>query len=125
MSIKVAMSSWAFWKDIKEEYSEFAKDDYLLSFTNDSRACDIIWEANDWQIFTSGSTGRHTAFISRRNAYILKSFEGGYENRGWNQKLLKHDGWTVWYWDASKYELNCSSIQEYQTRYTVPLEEQQ
>ena len=97
--------------DPKQEYSEFAKDDYLLSFTNSSSACDIIWEANDWQIFTSGSTGRHTAFISRRNAYILKSFEGGYENRGWNQKLLKHDGWTVWYWDASKYELNCIVLQ--------------
>lgn len=97
--------------DPKEEYSEFAKDDYLLSFTNDSGACDIIWEANDWKISTSGSTVKHTAFISRRNAYILKSFEGGYENRGWNQKLLKHDGWTVWYWDASKYELNCIVLQ--------------
>ena len=96
--------------DPKEEYSEFAKDDYLLSFTNDSGACDIIWEANDWKISTRGSFVKHTAFISRRNAYILKSFEAGKENNGWNQKLLKHDGWTVWYC-YDKYEPNCIVLQ--------------
>ena len=60
---------------VEKDYIEFAKDSYLIDFTNNSNACDIYyhWETEDWWICTNCSQSRrHTGFISRHNAYFEK-----------------------------------------------------
>ena len=90
--------------DKTKENFEFAEDDYLLNFTRKSKACDMIWELEDWQICTKGGTCRHTSFFSRRNAFILKKYGANWENNLSNNKLVLEDGkWAVWYDD----EYNC------------------
>lgn len=97
-----------------KDYAEFAKDDFLLSFTTQSKACDMVWGLSDWQICTSGGTGRHTQFFSRRNAYILREFEGNCNNNSHKtMRYLKNsnlDGWGVWYYSES-HRGNCVVVQ--------------
>lgn len=92
---------------IKEKrYSEFAESPYLLSFTRNSKACDMKWENNDWQICISGSKEAHTKFFSRRNAYILKEFGGDYKNTSENKEKIFESWWKIWYWGDSSWS-NC------------------
>ena len=83
-----------------KDYIEFAKDSYLIDFTNNSNACDIYyhWGTEDWWICTNCSQSRrHTGFISRHNAYILKSFGADYNNSINNSKKIGIGDWCVWY----------------------------
>lgn len=87
-------------KGVEKDYIEFAKDSYLIDFTNNSNACDIYyhWETEDWWICTYGSRSRHTGFISRHNAYILRSLGAYYENNSSNNsKKIEIGDWYVWY----------------------------
>ena len=87
-------------KGVEKDYIEFAKDSYLIDFTNNSNACDIYyhWETEDWWICTYGSRSRHTGFISRHNAYILRSLGAYYENNcSNNSKKIEIGDWYVWY----------------------------
>lgn len=93
--------------DAEKDFSEFAIDDFLLNLTNRSRACDMIWDLNDWQICTSGGTGKHTSFFSRRNAYILKAYGANWKNnRPQNKRILENQEWGVWYW-CDSHNSNC------------------
>jgi uncharacterized protein with ParB-like and HNH nuclease domain len=104
----------------EKDYIEFAEDDYLLSFTNNSNACDMYFGHNDWQITTSGGTGRHTSFFSRKNAYILKSFNGSSSNNSSNKKtqIEGNDKWYTWYY--------CSSVEDncvvFESKYGIKLD---
>ena len=87
-------------KGVEKDYIEFAKDSYLIDFTNNSNACDIYyhWGTEDWWICTDGSRKRHTGFISRHNAYILRSLGAYYENNSSNNsKKIEIGDWYVWY----------------------------
>lgn len=89
---------------IEKDYIEFAKDSYLIDFTNNSNACDIYyhWETEDRWICTYGSRSRHNGFISLHNAYILKSFGADYKNNSLkNSKKIEIGDWHVWYCAAS------------------------
>lgn len=89
----------------KNKFVEFAKDNYLLSFTHLSEACDMCWgwDDNDWKICCAGGTSRHTSFLSMKNACILKAFGGNHENFEENKLTLpSFAGWSIWYWGASK-----------------------
>ena len=97
---------------IKKDYIEFAGDSYLIDFTNNSNACDIYyhWGTEDWWICTNGSRKRHTEFISRHNAYILKSFGADYNNNSLNNsKKIGIGDWCVWYWATSND--NCIAVE--------------
>lgn len=95
----------------KKDYIEFAKDSYLIDFTKKSKTCDIYyhWGTEDWWICTDGSRTRHTGFISRRNAYILKSFGADYNNNSFNKKNIGIGDWCVWYWATSND--NCIAVE--------------
>ena len=87
-----------------KDYIEFAKDSYLIDFTIESDTCDIYyhWGTEDWWICTDGSRKRHTGFISRHNAYILKKFGANYKNNSLsNSKKIGIGDWCVWYWAMS------------------------
>lgn len=93
--------------DKTKDFSEFAVDDFLLNFTRNSKACDMIWDLKDWQICTTGGTGRHTSFFSRRNAYILKTYGATWKNNSSDKKeTLDNPEWGVWYW-CNSYKSNC------------------
>lgn len=96
---------------VEKDYIEFAKDSYLIDFTNNSNACDIYyhWETEDWWICTYGSRSRHTGFISRHNAYILKSSGADYNNNSFNKKNIGIGDWCVWYWATSND--NCIAVE--------------
>lgn len=95
----------------KKDYIEFAKDSYLIDFTKKSKTCDIYyhWGTEDWWICTDGSRTRHTGFISRHNAYILKSFGADYNNNSFNKKNIGIGDWCVWYWATSND--NCIAVE--------------
>lgn len=94
--------------DTTKKYSEFAIDDYLLNFTRNSDACDMIWGLEDWQISTTGGIGRHTSFFSRCNAYILKGYGADWKHNSSNNKFVLEDGkWAVWYYCNNSYRYNC------------------
>lgn len=95
-----------------KDYIEFAKDSYLIDFTIESDTCDIYyhWGTEDWWICTDGSRKRHTGFISRHNAYILKKFGANYKNNSLsNSKKIGIGDWCVWYWATSND--NCIAIE--------------
>ena len=96
-----------------KDYIEFAEDSYLIDFTNNSKACDIYyhWGTDDWWICTNCSQSRrHTGFISRHNAYILKSFGANYKNNSLsNSKKIGIGDWCVWYWATSND--NCIAVE--------------
>lgn len=95
-----------------KDYIEFAKNSYLIDFTNNSNACDIYyhWGTDDWWICTNCSQSRrHTGFISRHNAYILKSFGADYNNSINNSKKIGIGDWCVWYWATSND--NCIAVE--------------
>lgn len=96
-----------------KDYIEFAKESYLIDFTNNSEACDIYyhWETEDWWICTNCSQSRrHTGFISRHNAYILKKFGANYKNNSLsNSKKIGIGDWCVWYWATSND--NCIAVE--------------
>lgn len=97
---------------VKRNYIEFAEDSYLIDFTYNSNACDIYyhWQTEDWWICTYGSRSRHTGFISRHNAYILKSFGANYKNNSFNNsKNIGIGDWCVWYWATSND--NCIAVE--------------
>ena len=97
---------------VKRNYIEFAEDSYLINFTYNSNACDIYyhWQTEDWWICTYGSRSRHTGFISRHNAYILKSFGANYKNNSFNNsKNIGIGDWCVWYWATSND--NCIAVE--------------
>lgn len=98
---------------VKKDYIEFAEDSYLIDFTNNSEACDIYyhWETEDWWICTNCSQSRrHTGFISRHNAYILKKFGADYKNNSFNNsKNIGIGDWSVWYWATSND--NCIAVE--------------
>lgn len=98
---------------VEEEYIKFAEDSYLIDFTNNSEACDIYyhWGTDDWWICTNCSQSRrHTGFISRHNAYILKSFGADYKNNSFNNsKNIGIGDWCVWYWATSND--NCIAVE--------------
>lgn len=98
---------------VEEEYIKFAEDSYLIDFTNNSEACDIYyhWETEDWWICTNCyQSRRHTGFISRHNAYILKSFGADYKNNSFNNsKNIGIGDWCVWYWATSND--NCIAVE--------------
>lgn len=98
-------------QDVKKDYIEFAKDSYLIDFTKSSNACDIYyhWGTDDWWICTNCSQSRHTGFISRHNAYILKSFGADYNNSINNSKKIGIGDWCVWYWATSND--NCIAVE--------------
>ena len=75
-----------------KDYIEFAKDSYLIDFTIESDTCDIYyhWGTEDWWICTNGSRKRHTEFISRHNAYILKKFGANYKNNNLSNSNLNN-----------------------------------
>ena len=73
-------------------------DDYLLSFCS-NYCCDVKFNADDWHICTNGSDSRHSAFLSRRNIYILREFSGTSNNYcSATQHLLPESNWGVWYY---------------------------
>lgn len=89
----------------KNKFVEFAKDNYLLSFTHSSEACDMCWgwDDNDWKICYGGGTSRHTSFLSMKNACILKAFGGNHENQcGKKLSLPSFAGWSIGYGGDSK-----------------------
>ncbi|RHF91724.1 DUF262 domain-containing protein [Phocaeicola plebeius] len=95
-----------------KDYIEFAKDSYLIDFTIESDTCDIYyhWGTEDWWICTNGSRKRHTEFISRHNAYILKKFGANYKNNNLsNSKKIGIGDWCVWYWATSND--NCIAVE--------------
>lgn len=95
-----------------KDYIEFAKDSYLIDFTIESDTCDIYyhWGTEDWWICTDGSRKRHTGFISRHNAYILKKFGANYKNNSLsNSKKIGIGDWCVWYWATSND--NCIAVE--------------
>lgn len=95
-----------------KDYIEFAKDSYLIDFTIESDTCDIYyhWGTEDWWICTDGSRKRHTGFISRHNAYILKKFGANYKNNSLsNSKQIGIGDWCVWYWATSND--NCIAVE--------------
>lgn len=96
-----------------KDYIEFAKNSYLIDFTNNSNACDIYyhWGTEDWWICTNCSQSRrHTGFISRHNAYILKKFGANYKNNSLsNSKKIGIGDWCVWYWATSND--NCIAVE--------------
>lgn len=95
-----------------KDYIEFAKDSYLIDFTIESDTCDIYyhWGTEDWWICTDGSRKRHTEFISRHNAYILKKFGANYKNKNLsNSKKIGIGDWCVWYWATSND--NCIAVE--------------
>lgn len=96
-----------------KDYIEFAKNSYLIDFTNNSNACDIYyhWGTDDWWICTNCSQSRrHTGFISRHNAYILKKFGANYKNNSFNNsKNIGIGDWCVWYWATSND--NCIAVE--------------
>lgn len=106
---------------VEKDYIEFAKDSYLIDFTNNSNACDIYyhWETEDWWICTNCSQSRrHTGFISRHNAYILKSFGADYNNNSLNNsKKIGIGDWCVWYWATSNN--NCIAVENYTCRIVI------
>lgn len=90
----------------EKNFIEFAENDYLMSFTKNSRACDMAFGENDWQISVSGKSNKHTSFLSRRNAYILHKFGGNYENNSQNKCPIGYGNWTIWYW-GDNFQRNC------------------
>lgn len=107
---------------IEKDYIEFAKDSYLIDFTNNSNACDIYyhWETEDWWICTYGSRSRHNGFISLHNAYILKSFGADYNNNSLNNsKKIGIGDWCVWYWATSNN--NCIAVENYTCRIVIDI----
>lgn len=85
---------------VDNDYIKFARDSYLIDFTNNSNACDIYyyWGTEDWWICTNGSRRYHSGFISLHNAYILKSFEADHTNNSLNHsKKIGIGDWCVWY----------------------------
>lgn len=107
---------------IKKDYIEFAGDSYLIDFTNNSNACDIYyhWWTDDWWICTYGSRSRHTGFISRHNAYILKCFGADYNNNSLNNsKKIGIGDWCVWYWATSNN--NCIAVENYTCRIVIDI----
>lgn len=107
---------------VKKDYIEFAKDSYLIDFTNNSNACDIYyhWETEDWWICTYGSRSRHNGFISLHNAYILKSFGADYNNNSLNNsKKIGIGDWCVWYWATSNN--NCIAVENYTCRIVIDI----
>ena len=106
----------------EEDYIEFAKDSYLIDFTNNSNACDIYyhWGTEDWWICTNGSRSRHTGFISRHNAYILKKFGANYKNNSLsNSKKIGIGDWCVWYWATSND--NCIAVENSTYRIVIDI----
>lgn len=84
--------------DYSKNFAEFAMDDYLLSFCS-NYCCDVKFNADDWHICTNGSDSRHSAFLSRRNIYILREFSGTSNNYcSATQHLLPESNWGVWYY---------------------------
>lgn len=108
---------------VEKDYIEFAKDSYLIDFTNNSNACDIYyhWETEDWWICTNCSQSRrHTGFISRHNAYILKKFGADYKNNSFNNsKNIGIGDWCVWYWATSNN--NCIAVENYTCRIVIDI----
>lgn len=89
-----------------KNFIEFAENDYLMSFTKNSEACDMTFGENDWQISVSGRYYKHTSFLSRRNAYILKTFGGNHENDYNNKAPIGNGNWKVGYW-RDNFQKNC------------------
>lgn len=105
-----------------KDYIEFAKNSYLIDFTNNSEACDIYyhWGTEDWWICTNGSRSRHTGFISRHNAYILKKFGANYKNNSLsNSKKIGIGDWCVWYWATSNN--NCIAVENSTYRIVIDI----
>jgi len=106
----------------EEDYIEFAKDSYLIDFTIESDTCDIYyhWGTEDWWICTDGSRKRHTGFISRHNAYILKKFGANYKNNSLsNSKKIGIGDWCVWYWATSND--NCIAVENSTYRIVIDI----
>lgn len=105
-----------------KDYIEFAKEPFLIDFTNNSEACDIYyhWETEDWWICTNCFLNRrHTGFISRHNAYILKKFGANYKNNSFNNsKNIGIGDWCVWYWATSND--NCIAVES--TKYHIVID---
>lgn len=105
-----------------KDYIEFAKDSYLIDFTIESDTCDIYyhWGTEDWWICTDGSRKRHTGFISRHNAYILKKFGANYKNNSLsNSKKIGIGDWCVWYWATSNN--NCIAVENSTYRIVIDI----
>lgn len=106
-----------------KDYIEFAKNSYLIDFTNNSNACDIYyhWGTDDWWICTNCSQSRrHTGFISRHNAYILKKFGANYKNNSLsNSKKIGIGDWCVWYWATSND--NCIAVENSTYRIVIDI----
>lgn len=105
-----------------KDYIEFAKDSYLIDFTIESDTCDIYyhWGTEDWWICTDGSRKRHTGFISRHNAYILKKFGANYKNNSLsNSKKIGIGDWCVWYWATSND--NCIAVENSTYRIVIDI----
>lgn len=106
-----------------KDYIEFAKDSYLIDFTNNSNACDIYyhWGTEDWWICTNCFLSRrHTGFISRHNAYILKKFGANYKNNSLsNSKKIGIGDWCVWYWATSND--NCIAVENSTYRIVIDI----
>lgn len=82
------------------DYWDFAVDNYLLDFTHRSSTCDIQFTSKkqDWNICVK-CRSRHTGWILRFNAMILKEFGGNWRTFGRNCRHLTGIGdWGVWYW---------------------------
>lgn len=105
-----------------KDYIEFAKNSYLIDFTIESDTCDIYyhWGTEDWWICTDGSRKRHTGFISRHNAYILKKFGANYKNNSLsNSKKIGIGDWCVWYWATSNN--NCIAVENSTYRIVIDI----
>lgn len=81
--------------DKRKDYSEFAQDNYLLSFAS-KNCCDMIFSSNDWQIVVDGPDN-HRYFMSKHNIYILREFGGGPLNSESNKTLLPDSNWSMCY----------------------------
>ena len=82
------------------DYWDFAVDNYLLDFTHRSSTCDIQFTSKkqDWNICVK-CRSRHTGWILRFNAMILKEFGGDCRASGRNSRhQIGIGSWGVWYW---------------------------
>lgn len=107
---------------VDNDYIKFARDSYLIDFTNNSNACDIYyyWGTEDWWICTNGSRRHHSGFISLHNAYILKSFEADHTNNSLNHsKKIGIGDWCVWYCATSND--NCIAIENSTYRIVIDI----
>lgn len=90
----------------EKQYSEFAKDNYLLDFTHGAEACDMSynWDTEDWELCVGGSRTRHykTKVVSVHNLCILRAFGANSSNSSYADGKELNEDWKVWWWYGNR-----------------------